>query len=106
MNTVGQREILTQRFIWVRIVGIMVQVGLLLCCGLSPAGAQEQEEMLPETPAVTHFLDIPALWMPDVIRHPESGGVGLDSCLRRNDERLHRIVICSRFIGSPLPWYG
>ncbi len=43
-----------------RSVIILVQVGMLLCCGLSPAGAQEQEEMLPETPAVTHFLDIPA----------------------------------------------
>ncbi len=43
-----------------RIVVIMLQGGLVLCCGLSPAGAQTQEEMLPETPAITHVLDIPA----------------------------------------------
>lgn len=42
------------------ILVILVQVGLWLCCGLSPAGAQEQEKMRPETPAGTHFLDIPA----------------------------------------------
>ena len=34
--------------------------------------------------------------MPDVIRHPAGGGgEGLDSCFRRNDGRLHRIVICA-----------
>ena len=40
--------------------------------------------------------------MPDVIRHPAGGGGGgLDSCLRRNDGRLHRIVI-----GASLPLTG
>ena len=35
--------------------------------------------------------------MPDVIRHPAGGGAGgLDSCFRRNDGRLYRIVICSQ----------
>ena len=35
--------------------------------------------------------------MPDLIRHPAARGAeGLDSCLRRNDGRLHSIVICSR----------
>ena len=38
----------------------LAQVGLALCCGLSLAAAQDQEKMLPETPAVTHVLDIPA----------------------------------------------
>ena len=33
--------------------------------------------------------------MPDVIRHPAGGEAGgLDSCFRRNDGRLYRIVIC------------
>ena len=42
------------------ILGIPVQVGLWLCCGLAPAGAQDQEGTRPETPAGTHSLDIPA----------------------------------------------